>query len=89
MAETVYHVCEAKFMSESTPTVGRQTFLRIFEADQPLRFVRYSGIRKIRESWETRGAPRTPREIINAIPPLIETSESAKLADDMAEGKQT
>ena len=65
--ETVFNLCAAKFMAERSNGVGEQTFL--YCRRPGLEGFRYGGglLEGIRNAWNTEGAPRTPKGIIDFI----------------------
>jgi hypothetical protein len=69
LARVLYHACEAKFMSESAPGVGRHTVVRVanssermdpYEASEEL-------IASIRDAWERAGKPRVPAGFVEHL----------------------
>jgi len=70
--ETVYCLCEAKFMSESASDVGRTTFVHIWDSEE-FSTILDDNIEKIRTAWKGSGAPRIPKDIVREIPSMIVT----------------
>ena len=69
LARVLYHVCEAKFMAESAPGVGKHTVVKIatstgrmdaYEASTEL-------IGGIRTAWEREGKPRVPSGFVEHL----------------------
>jgi hypothetical protein len=64
LAEAVYYVSAAKFISERADGVGQNTVIRIHErtggTDWNGYFLQPEQIRILRDIWESRGAPRMP-----------------------------
>lgn len=73
LAVALYHVCEAKFMAESSKLVGRETFVAVYEYMQPIKYLPPEGIAEIRTAWEKSGAPRVPKKILSEIEDLLVT----------------
>jgi hypothetical protein len=73
LAVALYHVCEAKFMAESSKLVGRETFVAVYEYMQPIKYLPPEGIAEIRTAWEKSGAPRLPKKILSKIEDLLVT----------------
>jgi len=73
LEQTVYHVCEAKFMAESATDVGKRTFLYIVSPPQKNKIVKWdpSIDGSIRSAWEQEGAPKIPNGIIEKIKQTI------------------
>lgn len=65
LSECLYHLCEAKFMAESsTRTVGKKTFVCVYESDQKIGYLTDRGLKFIRQEWRSKGATK-------AMPPSI------------------
>jgi len=66
LAEAIYRVAAAKFMSERTDGVGPNTLLRVAtrrgEGESPGYYIQPSEIAKIRAVWDASGAPRMSDE---------------------------
>jgi hypothetical protein len=64
LAQTVYHVAAAKFMSETTAGVGPFTLMRVGkrlgEGEWRGYFIQPDDMREIRKAWGKHGAPRMP-----------------------------
>ena len=75
LAEAVYYVAAAKFMSERTEGVGPNTVLRVAkrlgEGEWRGYFIQPDEIEKIREIWKSGGAPRMPRDAEDALVSII------------------
>jgi hypothetical protein len=66
LAEVVYRVAAAKFMSERTDGVGPNTLLRVAirrgEGESPGYYIQPSEMEQIRGAWDASGAPRMTDE---------------------------
>jgi hypothetical protein len=71
LARAVYFVAAAKFMSERTEGVGKNTVLRIArrtgEGEWKGYFIQPDELEEIRKLWEEKGMPRIPDEAEDAI----------------------
>jgi hypothetical protein len=59
----LYHVCEAKFMSESALGVGPTTTVGVFKNDGSFGRLSQEGLQAIRERWAKEGVPKIPADI--------------------------
>jgi hypothetical protein len=66
-AEVMYHVLEAKFMSESDDGVGKHTKLGILAANGQHISLTDIGIANVRDAWERAGKPRIPAGLLGAM----------------------
>jgi hypothetical protein len=68
LEQTIYNVCEAKFMAESASDVGEETFLHIMSPPSKKQ-VKWSPLTptEIRAVWKSDGAPRVPEGIVAKI----------------------
>jgi hypothetical protein len=72
VGDCVYQVLAAKFMAEATKTVGRQSFFAVYGPnDGQVRFISLADQQRVREAWETEGAPRIPKQIVEKIPNML------------------
>jgi len=65
----IYQVCAAKFMAESSPGVGRSTFVQVntLEDKRGGYMINPDTIVKIRNLWDRHGKPRVPAKAIQAL----------------------
>lgn len=61
--EATYFALSAKFMAESCDVVGKNTYACVREPDSPRRYITYAEENKVRELWESNGAPRVPQNL--------------------------
>ncbi len=73
MEQVIYHVCEAKFMAESSGDVGRDsTILLVLMKDKSTKWIPPSIINsKIKAAWKKEGAPRIPENICGDIGKVV------------------
>jgi 20S proteasome alpha/beta subunit len=74
LARVLYHVCEAKFMAESAPGVGKHTVVKILNSTMPVKQpseLSEDFIAKIRNDWEREGRPRVPTGTLAGIQMLL------------------
>lgn len=77
LEEGIYHTLEAKFMAESSPLVGEETFIVVYQRGAKLRFLKSDGVEKIRQRWEKHGSPRVPSGLLPQIKGMLyEESDS-------------
>lgn len=72
--EAVYFALAAKFMAESSDQVGKVgTFVSVIEASEakPLEYMTFASLAKARSLWESQGAPRVPKDVVEFMKPLI------------------
>jgi hypothetical protein len=72
MAWSIYHVCEAKFMAEQAPGVGKETFILVVNKKAGFTWYPVKEIHTVREAWEKYGRPSRPPQGITAIQGLID-----------------
>ncbi len=78
LAETIYHVADAKFMSERSADVGDQTVMRVATRTGPAGerwkgyFIQFDELDEIREIWLAQAAPRIPAGIEERIANIVE-----------------
>ncbi len=75
--EVVYHVLEAKFMAESAPGVGSETFAEISSLDGNVVYLVGDAIDQIRDLWWRSGMPRVPRRAEEKVTSIIEVCKEA------------
>jgi hypothetical protein len=74
IAEAVYHVAAAKFMSERTAGVGANTVIRIArreEGEWAGYFIQPADLVQIRDVWNREGAPRMTEAAENTVVEII------------------
>ena len=71
LTKTLYCVCAAKFMAESSPNVGKDTFVAVHEQGKPVRFVSGLGVERVKKKWMKHGAPQMSAKIMNELPSLL------------------
>jgi hypothetical protein len=69
LARVLYHVCEAKFVSESASGVGHYTQVKIPVpgAKDDAAILADESVAIIRKAWEDEGRPRVPRGLVDII----------------------
>lgn len=69
LARILYHACEAKFMAESAPGVGKHTVVKVATASGTMDAFEASKefVAVIRTAWEKDGQPRVPSGIIDEL----------------------
>jgi hypothetical protein len=77
---TIYHVLEAKFMAESAYTIGKETFLCVYDRDWKRRYLKPGQLAMIRKRWHEEGKPRTPSGIADQISSGLVTADLARSA---------
>jgi len=75
---TIYHVLEAKFMAESAYSIGKETFLCVYDRDWKCRYLMPSQLAMIRKRWNEEGKPRIPSGIAENIASELITGESMR-----------
>jgi 20S proteasome alpha/beta subunit len=83
LARVIYHVCEAKFMAESAPGVGKHTVVKVMKPDMLVATpseLSSDCISKIRDEWESQGKPRIPTSALDGIREILETHPFGKLS---------
>jgi len=74
LARALYHTCEAKFMSETAPGVGKHTVVKIMNAGTGGKTpseLSEEFIARIREDWDKFGRPRAPKSALDGIGVLL------------------
>ena len=73
MAWSIYHVCEAKFMAEKAPGVGKETFILVMNKKNGFAWYPAKEVDTVREFWYRFGRPSRPPQAIEAIQKLIDS----------------
>jgi hypothetical protein len=71
MPWSIYHVCEAKFMAEKAPGVGKESFVIVMNQKSGFRWYPASHVAAIRDVWEKFGRPSRPAQAVNLIEAVI------------------
>jgi 20S proteasome alpha/beta subunit len=80
-----YFALTAKFMSEASGDVGKETFTIILEPDKQTKYVSYAGANSIRAFWEDQGMPPLPAGIKEEVGQVISTMTHDVEESDKAE----
>ncbi len=80
LGKAVTLALSAKFMAESTATVGQGTFVVVIKKDSPCVFLDEAHVDQIREEWLKTGSLRFSQEILNQVPGLLHLALSAQKA---------
>ena len=78
----IYHACEAKFMCESSPGVGKRTFVTFLRHGYKERYLDMREISAIRLSWNAHGRPKMPPDIDEKIGKMLENLEKVESEDN-------
>jgi hypothetical protein len=71
LKQTVYHVTEAKFMSEFAMGVGKGTFVVRVTADGKVGVLFPPEVEHVRKLWESEGQPPIPDNLDDRIPDFV------------------
>jgi hypothetical protein len=74
--ETIYRLCEAKFIAESAPGVGKTTIAQILYSDGIGPLFIEEQLLPIRKVWERKGRPKLSKAAFNAARTSLELGKS-------------
>lgn len=80
LKQTIYHVAEAKFMSECAMGVGRSSLFFILESDGKCKMLPIADVPKLRQMWEAEGQPPIPANLAERVPDFKSPEELKRLA---------
>lgn len=71
MSASIYHICEAKFMAERAPGIGKESFIFVYNKENGFVWYPAKEVDKVRECWEKFGRPSRPPQAIAELEKLI------------------
>jgi hypothetical protein len=73
--KAIYHACEAKFMAETSPGVGKKTFVSFLRKGHAECYLTGNEVAQIKDAWDSNGKPRIPSGIEDEIARMIKSAE--------------
>jgi len=79
--EAVYFALAAKFMAESSGSVGNATFISVHNPASPVKYINLLDVQMMRKMWEDEGCPRCPKNLGARVKGVVKTlAESEQMA---------
>lgn len=96
LKQAIYHVAEAKFMSEFSMGVGKNTLFLTLTPNGECKMLSNTEVPKLRQIWETEGQPPIPANLDTRVPDFWSSEDidrrisqlKSKLAEDEASASQ-
>lgn len=73
--QTIYHVAEAKFMSECVMGVGKNSLFFSLASDGKAEMLSTVDVPKLRQLWEAEGQPPIPSDLDTRVPDFIDMAQ--------------
>jgi 20S proteasome alpha/beta subunit len=93
LKQAIYHVAEAKYLSESSLAVGRGSLSILITSDGKFSMLYRQDEKDLRDLWETEGQPPIPADLDTRVPdfktpeePMPSTSEDSPSDSEKSEG---
>ncbi len=85
--QILYHVAEAKFMSECSLGVGKGTLFMSVTSDGKGGMLELEEVPKLRQLWETEGQPPIPPNLDMRVPDFWNPKDSKQSESEKSEGQ--